>query len=147
MDSQDRSELAGLAEVASLLGLSKPATNRRSQADDFPEPIARLASGPVWRTEDVIAYARIRVSRFHERPGVERLAAEPPSGSDLLPVDEAAELLAVPVSRLRGVALNVPGMPGRFDSDGQLVAIRRSDLGLYARASGGRVVEIAGVLA
>jgi len=40
--------LAGLAEVADLLGISKRSASRYTRRDDFPEPVARLSTGPVW---------------------------------------------------------------------------------------------------
>jgi predicted DNA-binding transcriptional regulator AlpA len=69
--------LVGLAEVAALLGLSKPATFRRAQQADFPAPLAELAAGPVWDRADIVEYAPRRVDQFKERPAIEALAAEP----------------------------------------------------------------------
>lgn len=69
--------LVGLAEVAVLLGLSKPATVRRTQQSDFPAPLAELAAGPVWDRADIVAYAKSRSSTLHERDAIEALAAEP----------------------------------------------------------------------
>jgi predicted DNA-binding transcriptional regulator AlpA len=51
-------QLAGLAEVAELLGVSKRTATRYSLRSDFPEPVARLRAGPVWLEEDILAWAR-----------------------------------------------------------------------------------------
>jgi hypothetical protein len=52
--------LAGLAEVAQLLGATKRTASRYTALPDFPEPVARLAMGPVWLAEDIEAWARQR---------------------------------------------------------------------------------------
>lgn len=50
--------LAGVAEIAELLGVNKRTAIRYTQRPDFPEPLDRLASGPVWRSADVERWAR-----------------------------------------------------------------------------------------
>jgi predicted DNA-binding transcriptional regulator AlpA len=51
-------QLMGTAEVAKLLGVSRQRVNQLSHRDDFPEPVARLAAGPVWQTVDIERWAR-----------------------------------------------------------------------------------------
>jgi len=46
-------KLAGLAEVASLAGVSRTRAGQISNHPDFPEPVQRLAMGPVWLEADV----------------------------------------------------------------------------------------------
>jgi predicted DNA-binding transcriptional regulator AlpA len=46
-------KLAGLAEVASLAGVSRQRAAQIANHPDFPKPIDRLAMGPVWREADV----------------------------------------------------------------------------------------------
>ena len=46
-------ELAGLAEIGEMLAVTKRSAWNYTQRDDFPEPVDRLASGPVWRRVDV----------------------------------------------------------------------------------------------
>lgn len=46
-------KLAGLAEIAGLAGVSRTRAGQLSNHPDFPEPVARLAMGPVWREADV----------------------------------------------------------------------------------------------
>lgn len=43
-----------------MLGVSKQRVRQLAAHPGFPEPLARLAMGPVWRTEDVIAWAKGR---------------------------------------------------------------------------------------
>ena len=45
--------LAGLAEVAELLGVNKRSASRYTRRADFPEPLARLSSGPIWNAAEV----------------------------------------------------------------------------------------------
>lgn len=45
--------LAGLAEVASLAGVSRTRAGQLANHPDFPEPVQRLAMGPVWLEADV----------------------------------------------------------------------------------------------
>ena len=57
----DSAALAGLAEVAEILGVSKQrahqiVTNRYS---GFPDAIAHLRATPVWREADVQEFARM----------------------------------------------------------------------------------------
>jgi len=48
--------LAGLAEVASLAGVTRQRAWQHTQHPDFPQPVDRLAMGPVWRESDVQAF-------------------------------------------------------------------------------------------
>src|SRR5688572_25412500 len=60
-------EIAGLAEIAQMLGVSKRTAVTYSQRDDFPQPLDRLASGPVWRVGDIEEWAA--KTRPSIRPG------------------------------------------------------------------------------
>ena len=51
-------QLMGTAEIAKLLGVSRQRVSQLSHSDGFPEPVARLAAGPVWQTADVERWAR-----------------------------------------------------------------------------------------
>ena len=46
-------KLAGLAEVASLAGVSRTRAGQLAAHPDFPAPVDRLAMGPVWLESDV----------------------------------------------------------------------------------------------
>ncbi len=51
--------LLGIAEIAELAGVSKQAVgNWRMRYDDFPRPIQRLQSGPVWKRETMEAWIK-----------------------------------------------------------------------------------------
>lgn len=53
----ERVEVVGVTEIAGMLGISKQRVSALSQRDDFPAPLARLASGPVWRAGDLSTFA------------------------------------------------------------------------------------------
>lgn len=46
-------EFVGLSEVAEVLHVSKRTALRYSQRGDFPDPVDRLAAGPIWRRTEV----------------------------------------------------------------------------------------------
>lgn len=48
-----RGRLAGLAEVAQILHVTKRAAARYAAQGDLPEPYDRLACGPVWKVEAI----------------------------------------------------------------------------------------------
>jgi predicted DNA-binding transcriptional regulator AlpA len=50
-------QLAGLTEVAELLHVSKRTASRYTERPDFPEPLQRLASGPIWSADEVSHWA------------------------------------------------------------------------------------------
>ena len=58
--------LAGVAEAAEIMGWDKRRVMTYVTRGSFPRPIAALASGRVWRRDDVEAYARAWHAR-HER--------------------------------------------------------------------------------
>lgn len=68
-------ELAGLAEVAEILGVPKRTAARYSARVDFPEPLDRLASGPVWRRVDVERWGRENLPLRTGRPPNETRSA------------------------------------------------------------------------
>ncbi|WP_432575025.1 helix-turn-helix transcriptional regulator [Kineococcus sp. SYSU DK005] len=59
-------ELVGAAEAAELLGVSTVQVNRLSRREDFPQPVARLKAGTIWRRIDVERWANEHADR---RPG------------------------------------------------------------------------------
>lgn len=64
-----RRVLAGLTEVAELLGVSKQrAAVIVETYDDFPEPAAVLAAGRVWEEADVLAWLAAHPDRKPGRP-------------------------------------------------------------------------------
>src|SRR5271157_5767967 len=51
--------LLGIAEIADLAGVSKQAvSNWRMRYDDFPRPVQKLQSGPVWERESMEAWIK-----------------------------------------------------------------------------------------
>jgi predicted DNA-binding transcriptional regulator AlpA len=56
-------DLLGVAEIAAMFEVETNTAWRWSQRDDFPEPVARLASGPVWRRRDLERWKRPQPGR------------------------------------------------------------------------------------
>ena len=50
--------LVGVAEAAAILGWDKRRVATYVERGSFPSPVASLASGRIWRREDVEAFAR-----------------------------------------------------------------------------------------
>lgn len=75
--------LAGIAEIAEMLRVSKHTAVRYSTRPDFPLPLERLASGPVWRAEDVETWAheRLPLPRGRTRRDMDRTGDESPQGA------------------------------------------------------------------
>jgi predicted DNA-binding transcriptional regulator AlpA len=48
----------GTTEIAKLLGVSRQRVGQLAQAESFPEPVARLAAGPIWESADIERWAR-----------------------------------------------------------------------------------------
>jgi predicted DNA-binding transcriptional regulator AlpA len=65
-------ELAGIAEVAALLGVSKQTAIGYSQRADFPAPLERLKAGPVWRVGDIEEWAARTLPLATGRPRKEQ---------------------------------------------------------------------------
>lgn len=49
--------LCGTAEISALFGVSRQRASQLTARPGFPEPVAALAMGKVWRTEDVLCWA------------------------------------------------------------------------------------------
>lgn len=71
-------ELVGLSETAGVLAVTKRTATRYSQRDDFPVPVDRLAAGPVWRRDDVVAWGRDHLPLPAGRP--KKVTDATPSG-------------------------------------------------------------------
>jgi prophage regulatory protein len=46
-------DLMGVSELADRLGVSRQRAQQLTRGENFPQPLARLHQGPVWRTADV----------------------------------------------------------------------------------------------
>lgn len=51
-------EVVGLSEIAEELGVTKRTAVRYAARGDFPEPLARLRAGLVWKRVDVERWAK-----------------------------------------------------------------------------------------
>ena len=49
-------EYAGIAEIAALLGVNRQRASMLQTRQGFPQPVARLKSGPVWLLRDIDAF-------------------------------------------------------------------------------------------
>jgi hypothetical protein len=61
-------ELAGLADIARLLGVTKRTAQKYVRRPDFPETLGRIAAGPVWRRSEVEAWAKATLPLPTGRP-------------------------------------------------------------------------------
>lgn len=66
------SHLVGLSEIATMLGVSRQRAGQLVRDyDDFPPPVAELASGRIWETTAVEAWAKAHPVRPPGRPAGE----------------------------------------------------------------------------
>lgn len=63
--------LAGVSEVAEMLGISRQRLAALRERAAFPAPVATLASGPVWRRGDLSTFAE----GWQRKPGRPKLTA------------------------------------------------------------------------
>ena len=65
VDESNAHELIGVSELAELLTVSRQRASELARSADFPAPVARLQSGPVWRKTAVARY----VGHWERKPG------------------------------------------------------------------------------
>jgi predicted DNA-binding transcriptional regulator AlpA len=65
-------ELAGVSEVAQILGVSRQRARQLADDPRFPKPVAVLMSGPVWIAADVRAFLKTWPRRTGRPPQVPR---------------------------------------------------------------------------
>lgn len=61
----EQPQLVGVTEIARMLGLTKQRVSTLSRREDFPTPLATLASGPIWRAGDLSTFA----AGWRRKPG------------------------------------------------------------------------------
>src|SRR5947209_2147486 len=49
--------LAGVREIATLLGVSRQRADQWTRTKGFPDPVVELASGRIWATETIMEWA------------------------------------------------------------------------------------------
>ncbi|HEV3231792.1 MAG TPA: hypothetical protein VG245_06030 [Candidatus Dormibacteraeota bacterium] len=64
-------DLVGVAELATLLGVSRQRVSQLGDSNAFPRPVAQLAAGPVWLRQHVGRF----VETWNRQPGRPRKAA------------------------------------------------------------------------
>lgn len=52
-------DLVGVAEIADMLGVTRTRVSQLASTAGFPDPVARLAAGPVWHRVDVEKWAEM----------------------------------------------------------------------------------------
>ncbi len=71
------SHLVGLSEIAAMLGVSRQRAGQLVRDyEDFPSPVAELASGRIWETAAVKAWAKSHPVRPPGRPSGESVHRE-----------------------------------------------------------------------
>ncbi len=69
--------LGGVSEVVELVGISRQRFSELRARADFPEPVAELASGPIWDLSEIERWASSGVRRGPGRPAkVERVLGD-----------------------------------------------------------------------
>jgi hypothetical protein len=119
-------ELAGLAEAAEILGVSKQRVTELRAQPAFPAPVAELKSGPVWTRDSIEEFAQTR-RRQPGRPAAEALAA---SAAQLLTqsdtwkkLSEAAEEVIRSSNIEQAIAqLRIPTIPPELLENEQRIA-------------------------
>ena len=71
-------DLIGVAELADMLDVSKQRASELARQSTFPQPIAQLASGPVWLEPTVQRF----VSEWERRPGRPRVSRQDAAALD-----------------------------------------------------------------
>jgi predicted DNA-binding transcriptional regulator AlpA len=51
-------ELASIAEIAEMLGVTKRTVYRYIERSDFPDPLGRVSAGPIWLRSEVEAWGK-----------------------------------------------------------------------------------------
>lgn len=99
---ENQTEIAGVTEVARMLGVTKQRVSSLSKRDDFPEPLAKLAAGPVWRAGDLTTFAE----------GWQRKAGRPTTRVAEHWLAEAKQLGTIP-TRMIGLKLANTGLKAK----------------------------------
>lgn len=51
-------DLAGLTEIAAMLGVTRARAHQLADREGFPTPIGEISAGRIWEREDVERWAR-----------------------------------------------------------------------------------------
>lgn len=63
---EDVGELVMAAEIADMFGVRRQSVDLWSKQPGFPEPVETLKAGRIWRTADVVEWARARGREIQE---------------------------------------------------------------------------------
>jgi len=64
-NAREPDRYVGVTEIAQMLGVSRQRVMELRQRDDFPEPVAELAAGPVWRVFNLQRF----IEEWPRKPG------------------------------------------------------------------------------
>lgn len=59
LEVSDPLPVVGVAEVAAILGVERRHVYDLTLSQDWPEPLARMTTGSVWRTADIRRWAQL----------------------------------------------------------------------------------------
>jgi predicted DNA-binding transcriptional regulator AlpA len=63
-----KERLIGFREIGEVLGVGRTSAARYTKRENFPEPVAELASGPVWNRDEVTAWGKANLPLRAGRP-------------------------------------------------------------------------------
>ncbi len=61
-------DLVGLTEIAEMLGVSPQRVDQLAATDAFPDPVAEIAAGRIWKRADIEKWARATGREIGESP-------------------------------------------------------------------------------
>lgn len=67
-----RLKLAGVTEIAAILGVSVQRVSQLRNDDKLPAPLDELACGPIWSMDEIKVFALTRNTRPGRRPVARR---------------------------------------------------------------------------
>jgi hypothetical protein len=65
-------DLASVAEIAAMFGVTKRSARKYAARPDFPEPLGRVSAGPIWRRDEVDRWGREHLPLRVGRPPKQR---------------------------------------------------------------------------
>ena len=66
LDVGDLGEFVGSGELEQMFGVSRQRVYQLTTSKGFPEPVAKLKAGAIWRTADVVRWAEEKGRTIHE---------------------------------------------------------------------------------
>jgi len=129
-----RHNLAGVREIATLLGVTRQRADQWTRTKTFPEPVAELASGRIWDREEVMEWA---TKQFPPSAVVKRELANLPRGRNASA--QSIYNMVYVMTRQRGLGRHAQGIPPtrEFAHEQALSEARKTDPGFNIRMPAG----------